>query len=174
LQKPLPRGRINALMEMETQTLTRRFTDYFSRDIAHKATKSIGDGSEIEFRVQGDDGANIETFTFIRSSGRNDIKPGAATDPQLIFTLSPKAAETILSDTTEDVGAIGVNILKLIVSPDNEKRVGIQLKAGFLTLFTKGYFGVLATGGTALASFLGSRGLDGMGAIKTAIKKLKG
>src|SRR6267142_638065 len=50
-------------------------------------------------------------------------------------------------------------------STDANKRIAIQLKAGFLTLFSKGYFGVVTAGGAQFASFLATRGLSGMSAI---------
>jgi hypothetical protein len=144
-----------------------RFSEYFDRSVAQKAAKPLSDGVEIEFRVAE------ETFTFTRETGCNKIKAGTAKDPQLLFALTPAAAEAILTDSSEDIGTIGVNILKLIVSQDDSRKVTIWFKAGFLTLFSRGYLGVLATGGSQFAAFLASRGLNGLGAIKAAINKMK-
>jgi hypothetical protein len=144
-----------------------RFSKYFDREVAEKAARPLSDGVEIEFRVAE------EIFTFTRESGRNQIKTGPAKDPQLLFSLTPAAAESILTDPSDEIGTIGVNILKLMVAPDDTRKVSIWFKAGFLTLFSKGYLGVLATGGSQFAAFLASRGLTGLGAIKAAINKLK-
>lgn len=152
---------------MSKPTLTERFTAYFERDVAQKAAASLSNGVEIEFKTEG------ETFTFTRAGGRNKIVSGAPRDPQLQFILTDAAAEAILADPSEDIGAIGVNIARLIVSADGSKRVSIRFKAGFLTLFSKGYLGVLTAGGAQFASYLASRGLNGMGAIKAALKKVK-
>ena len=54
-----------------------------------------------------------------------------------------------------------------------KKKVSVKFKAGFLTLFSKGYLGILTAGGSQFASFLASKGLNGMGAIKEALKKMK-
>ena len=50
----------------------------------------------------------------------------------------------------------------------------VEFKAGFLTLFTKGYFGIITAGGSSFSGHLASLGLNGMGAIKAALKKVKG
>lgn len=150
-----------------TSNWVERFSTYFDREIAQKAAKSLSNGAEIEIQIDG------ETFTFTKADGKNQVSPGPAKDPQVVFTMTPKAAEAILTDTTEEIGAIGVNILKLIVSKESDRRVQVKLKAGFLTLFSKGYFGVLTAGGSEFAGYLASRGLNGMDAIKAALKKLK-
>ncbi len=152
-----------------------RFAPYFAREVAAKAARSLKNGSEVEFRIRqpgaSDGDASIETFTFTRESGRNAIRPTPAASPQVVFTLTPEAADRILADPSEEVGAIGVQIARLIIARDPARQVSVQLKAGFLTLFSRGYLGVVGAGGAAFASFLASRGLGGMGAIKAAIRK---
>ncbi len=149
---------------------TERFMSYFDREVAQKAAKTIADGSEVEFRVSG---PNEEVFTFTKSGGKNTIRAGAALDPQVVFTLPQQAANEILADTSGEIGEIGVNIAKLIVTSDANRRVSFKLKTGFLTLFSKGYFGVVTAGGAAFASYLASRGLNGISGIKAAFKKMK-
>ena len=150
---------------------TSRFREYFDRPVAQQAAKSVSNGAEMEFQIRDGD-ATVETFTFTKEGGKNAIRPAPAGSPQILFTLSPAAAEQILADPAADIGTIGVNIAKLIVSDDPAKKVGLKFKAGFLTLFSKGYFGVIGSGGSAFASYLASRGLNGMGAIKAAFKKM--
>ena len=145
-------------------SLTERFGLFFDREVAQKAAHSVSNGAEIEFR------AGDETFTFTKVGGKNTVVPGSAKSPQLIFTLSPKAAEGILEYPSDDIGEIGVHIAKMVVSKDPETRVSVQFKSGFLGLFTKGYFGVLTTGGAGFASFLASHGLNGISGIKRLLK----
>jgi hypothetical protein len=165
-------------MEIEqtsnSESFAQRFSAYFQREVAQRAAKSISNGAEMEFRVQGSDPSKAQIFTFTKSGGTNRVLSGAARDPQLVFVMTPGAAESILSHPSEDIGSIGVHIAKLIVSSDPELKVSVQLKAGFLGLFSKGYFGVMTAGGSAFTSFLASRGLGGMDAIKAAFKKLRG
>jgi hypothetical protein len=159
-----------------TDTFAPRFEAYFKKDAALKAAKSLSDGSEIEFRIGmpdlGDQGP--EVFTFTREKGTNSLKSGAARSPQVVFTLTPPAAEKILAHPSEDVASIGVHIAQMIVQPKDGAKIDVQLKAGFLSLISNGYLGVVTSGGLDFANFLASKGLSGMGAIKDVIKKLKG
>jgi hypothetical protein len=155
----------------EATSYTDRFSQYFSRDVAERAARSIANGAEMLFEIADSSGAIIESFTFTRSSRHNQVIAGPAQDPQISFRLTPAAAEEILSNASDDIGEIGIQIAKLAISSDANRRVSVRFRAGFLSLFGKGYFGVLAAGGSAFASFLASRGLGGMGAIKAALKK---
>jgi hypothetical protein len=150
-----------------------RFQEYFARPVAETAAKSLADGAEIQIHIRESSGEIQETFTFTREGKKNKVITGPAASPQLSFFMTPSAAEQVLSDPSEDIGAIGVGILKLIVSTDANKKVSVKFHAGFLTLFNKGYFGVLTAGGSQFAAFLAARGLNGMGAIKAALGKMK-
>jgi hypothetical protein len=156
---------------MSTESLTERFSSYFNREVAQQAAKSIGNGAEIEFRISNSGEAPSETFTFTKKAGKNTVVSGVAEDPQLIFTMTPQAAQEILDFQSDEIGPIGVQIAKLVVSTDANRRVSIQFKAGFFTLFSKGYLGVVTAGGSQFASFLASRGLNGISAIKSVLKK---
>jgi hypothetical protein len=144
-----------------------RFQTYFQKPAAVTAAKSLSDGVELELLVAG------ESLTFTKEGGKNVVRAGAPRKPHVTFTVPAEAAEAILNDPSEDVGQIGVHIAKLIVASEPGKRIGFKLHAGFLTLFTNGYFGVVTAGGGAFASFLASRGLNGINGIKSALKKLR-
>ncbi|MGZ3710011.1 MAG: hypothetical protein ACXVBC_13910, partial [Bdellovibrionota bacterium] len=112
---------------------TERLSAYLSRDVAVKAAKSLANGAEIEFRVEG------EACTFTKEGGRNVVKPGPAGDPQLIFTMTAAALDAIEADPSEEIGEIGVHIARLVFSHDEKTKVSVQFKAGFLSFFSKGY-----------------------------------
>src|SRR5262245_55542535 len=126
-----------------------RFQAYFEREVAAKAAGPLANGIEIELRVaeHGQEATSDDVFTFTKSGGKNVLKAGAASDAQVVFTMTPQAAEAVMNDPAEDIGHLGVGILKLVVSTDANKRISLKLKAGFLTLFSKGYFGVVTAGG---------------------------
>ena len=150
-----------------------RFDTYFKREVAQKAAKSLANGIEIQFDIQDSSGTPVESFTFTKAGGQNQVKPEKPREPQMIFILTSDAAEEILNDPTDDLGAIGVNIAKRVVKPDANRKISFQFKVGFLSLFTKGYFGVLTSGGASFASFLASQGLNGIEGIKAILKKKK-
>lgn len=145
---------------------TDQFRDYFSKDVAQKAAKSLKNGCNIHLSVGN------EKMTFTKQAGLNSILEGGDGEPEISFQMTEKAADKILANESEEIGEIGVEIAKLIVSDDPDISVSIKLHAGFFTLFSKGYLGVVTAGGSAFASFLASRGLGGMSGIKSAIKKM--
>ena len=123
--------------------------------------------------MQTSGGELVEQFYFTRAAGKNDVRSGAAPKPDIEFTLTPLAAEQILNDPTQEIGAIGVNLLKLITSPDANFRISLKTKIGFFDLFSKGYLGVIATGGQQFAGQLAALGLSGISAIKDVLKNLR-
>lgn len=146
-----------------------RFEEYFRRPVAEKAAGSLANGVLIGFTIPGE-----TAFTFTRIDGKNSVKAGDSGQVEVRFILTPAAAESILSAPSEQIDEIGVGILKLIASSDRAMKVSVKVEAGFLTLFTKGYFGVIKTGGSVLASYLASKGLGGVGAIKAALQRIRG
>lgn len=150
-----------------------RFREYFARDVSQLAAASLSDQVEIEIHVNNQEVNSKEVFVFTKLLGKNAIEDRAAQRPDLIFEMTHLAAEEILSDASSDIGAIGVNIIKLAFSGEPAKKVRIEIKVGFLSLFSRGYFGVLKMGGSALNSYLATRGLGGIAAIKAALKKIK-
>ncbi len=158
----------------QTPRYFERFATYFSRPVAEHAAHTLANGAEMEIRISQSDDAIIETFTFTRKDKKNALLPTPAKSPQMIFALTPDAAESILSNPSDDIGQIGVHILKLAFSTDAHQRVKFQFKAGFLTLFTKGYLGVMTTGGAAFSAALAEKGFNSLGAIKKVLQKMRG
>ena len=152
-------------------SLTERFSSYFDREVAQQAAKSLVNGAEIEFRVSSSGDSPEEIFTFTKKAGKITIVPEASRNPEVVFTLTAQAAQEILDFPSDEIGPIGVQIAKLVVSPDGNRRVSIQIKAGFFTLFSKGYLGVITAGGSHFASFLATQGLNGIAAIKSILAK---
>ena len=151
------------------------FSEFFQREVAKKAARSLTNEIGIEFRITPAGSENAtEIFYFTRVGGINTVRPGTSPDPEVIFTLPPKAADQILAITSDEVGAIGVEIAKLLVTQDPEIKVRAKLRGGFFTLFSRGYLGVLKEGGGSFAAFLASKGLGGLDSIKKIIQKLKG
>jgi predicted GNAT superfamily acetyltransferase len=142
-----------------------RFKAYFEREVAEKAAHSLSSGAEIEIQILDSSLKAVETLTLTRSGGKNVVLATPAQSPQLVFLTPVAAAESILSETSQDIAMIGINILKLVTSTEAERRLRIQFKAGFLSLFSKGYLGVLTAGGSSMAQYLASKGLNGIGSI---------
>jgi hypothetical protein len=150
---------------MTSSRWSERFETYFSQEVAQRAAESLSNGIEIQLEVDG------EFLTFTKADGKNQIIEGKSKSPQLEFIIPRMAAETILNSPAQKVGEIGVEICKLIVSQDPTQRIQVKFKCGFFTLFSMGYLGVLKTGGAELATFLASKGLGGIDAIKKVLNK---
>lgn len=151
-----------------------RFNEYFSRPVAERAAASLQNHVEIEFRIEAQSGELLEAFVFTKENGKNRVVSKKSEAPQLLFTLTEAAASKILASEAQEIGLIGVEIARLVVSPDANVRVGVKIKTGFFTLFSKGYLGVVTAGGKEFTQFLASRGLSGPAAIKALISKLSG
>lgn len=162
-----------------TATYCPKFREFLSQEIALKAAKPLSEGVEIGFIVQeagnlGQSGNEIEQFFFKKTRKEPAVSEGPAPSPELCFYLTPMAAQEILDNPSTDIGEMGVRIAKLIVSSDPNLKIKIKLKTSVFGLFAKGFFGVIATGGSSFAAFLASRGLNGLDGIKSAIKGLRG
>lgn len=152
------------------------FRAYFSRPIAQEAARPLSNGIEIELRIFESSGtaeSDYQVMFFTKESGKNTVNAGPAREPQVVFTLTRAAADAVLADSGQDIGTIGIGIAKLIVSTDPGKKVSVSLRTGFMNLFSKGYFGVIAAGGAHFAAYLASKGLTGMSALKETIHKMR-
>lgn len=145
-----------------------RFEAFLTSQVASQAAKSLSEGVEIEFKIES------EVFYFKRLKAGNTVQMGPSAKPEVVFTLTPRAANSVLEESsTTDIGGIGVKIAKLIVSSDPNHKIWVKLHTGLLGFVAKGFLGVIATGGSAFAGFLAERGLNGLDAIKTAIRSFK-
>lgn len=72
-----------------------------------------------------------------------------------------------------DVGiaSFGIAIFERIFAKEEAEKIRFRVDAGFLTLWSKGYFSVLKAGGPEVASYLARFGLNGLSAIKEVLKK---
>ena len=150
-----------------------RFKTYFTRTAPLQATSHLGEGAEVEFRVQETGDKAKEVFCLLKHNKVNEVRPGPGDAPHIVMTFTPQAAVEILANPSENVGEIGIQFASLIASQDPKRKISIQFKAGFLTLLSKGFIGVLSSGGKVFAHHLTTRGLSGMGALKTLISKFK-
>ena len=135
--------------------------------IATHAASSISNRRTIALSVAG------QHFTFTKIDGKNKIQEGAPSAPDFEFTLPESVVKELVNRKFASAAEVGLFLFEHIFASDPAIKVGVRLNAGILTLVTQGYFGVLATGGTEIAAYLGKRGFSGMGKIKDALSRLK-
>ena len=164
----------------DAPTFRDRFAAYLNRPVALAAAKSLKNGAAIELKILvsgAEQAPEVERLMFYRESGENRVADAHSLDvpgdPQLRFSIPQAAAEELLTHPSDELGATGVQILKLILSHETDKKIGFKIEAGFLSLWSKGYFGVLTEGGKDFWAFLASKGLNGMEAVQAVLKKKK-
>jgi hypothetical protein len=145
-----------------------QLNEFFFRPVCKKGTEPLRKGVEIALFIDGEGPA-----TLTRTATGAEVKPDAPKKPDMTFHVSQAAIGELLATHTEDVGEIGVAILKLMASKDASRRVQAKVHIGAFDLLRNGYLGVLPLGGATVMKFLASHGLTGVGKIKDAIGRLR-
>ena len=136
--------------------------------MAVKGTAPLRDGIEIALIL-----ADGTKATISRRAGTTHVTAGAPPRPDMTFTLGAKSVEPLLAIQSDDVGEIGVEILKLLAHEDPDYRLKAKVHIGPFDLFRHGYLNVLPLGGPTVMKFLASKGFTGLGKIKDAISSLR-
>lgn len=156
---------------MLTDTFVRSVDDLrrlFERPVCVKGFGPIRKGVEIAVHLAGEGPATLG-----KSATGPEVRPSAPAKPDMTFHVPAKALEELLKQQTEDVGDIGVAILKLMANGDPAYRIHAKVHIGAFDLLRNGYLGVLPLGGPAVMRFLSSKGFTGIGKIKDAIQRLR-
>lgn len=140
---------------------------FFGREVCQKATKPLSTGAEMAVEI-GD-----AHCTLRREKEALIVVNSPCAKPDLSFNLSLEALRALDAEPTEDVGEMGVVLLKQMVNATPEMRMGAKVHIGVFDLLRKGYLSVLPLGGPAVMKFMASKGLTSMGKIKEAVQKMK-
>jgi hypothetical protein len=152
----------------DSSVLQKELSDFFSRDVCQRATKPLRDGIEIAVNL-----ADAGTMTLTKKGGRMRAEPRTPGKPDMTFQVPERALHELTATTSEDIGEIGIAILKLMAHSDAQMRVTAKVHIGLFDLLRNGYLGVLPLGGAPVMKFLGSKGFNGIGKIKEAISRLR-
>src|SRR5205823_2220193 len=101
------------------------------------------------------------------------VVKGKPAKPDMTFHVGPKAVATLVATETEEIGEIGVAILKLMAHEDPEHKIKAKVHIGLFTLLGHGYLSVLPLGGATVTKFLASKGFSSIGKIKEGISRLR-
>ncbi len=141
---------------------------FFERGVAQRGTRPLRDGIEVAIFL---DGKGPVTLT--KRGGSALVVKEIPVKPDLTFWIPGPAIKTLETITTEDVGEIGIEILKLMSHSDPAYRVAAKVHIGPFDLLRNGYLSVLPLGGPSVMKFLASKGFTGMGKIKDAISRMR-
>jgi len=147
----------------ETSFLTLK--NFFeTRTAVAGALKFLDPGVEIAVVI----GDSVDCALMIRD-GKPLLERRAAVNPDVVFSVRPETVELLNEKTKDDIGDIGVNILKEMVAG----HISVRLEANVLDLLRRGYLRVVQAGGPAMSEFLSQHGVGGVSSIVNTFKKMR-
>ncbi len=156
------------MLEAEFSESVKKLAELFARPVCLKGTEPLRRGVELAVFL---DGAGPASLT--RTSEGIEVRPVAPKKPDMTFRVPTEALNELLKTKTEDVGEIGVAILKLMANADPAYRIQAKVHIGAFDLLRNGYLGVLPLGGGTVMKFLSSKGLTSISKIKDALGRLR-
>jgi len=134
---------------------------------ARDAAESLKKDVEIGVTIRTDEGET--PCAFFKENGEPRFAQREPRKPDVIFTINSEAIEKLVNSPSEDVGEIGVLIVKEVAHGN----VKIRVTGSLLNFITRGYLGVIGKGGATFSKHLASKGLGSLGKIKETISNLR-
>ncbi len=97
------------------------------------------------------------------------VEQRVAKDPDVEFKMNPSSVETLMKHPGQDVGELGIAVLKEVLAGN----IGIRVVGSFFAILRNGYIDIIRQGGAGFLSFLGKHGLSSIPKITAKIKTLK-
>ncbi len=141
---------------------------FFERPAAVSAVRPLRDGIEIGIHLPNQKIGSLKKIPI----GMQVLDTPPRT-PDLTVILGEESVEALSAIEAEDVGDIGVELLKLMAHSDPKKKIRVKVHIGLFSFLRNGYLSILPLGGMKVTQFLASKGLSGLGKIKAAIDSLR-
>lgn len=139
-------------------------TFFESRKAAQQSLLAIKEGVEIGLII----GGSIECVLFRR--GRMPVvEKRAALNPDVVFHILPESVLTLSSITSDEIGDIGVNVLKEVLAG----HIQIKIPGRLWNLLNRGYIDMIRSGGAPVMSFLAQNGFASITKILSKIKQMR-
>lgn len=145
-----------------------KITAYCERDVFQKGTKPLKEGVEIAIAVEGSD-----PITLLRTKEKTTVVATPPKKPDISVDLKSRSLEILTEQNTQDVGEVGITIVKLMMSGDAAEKIGVKVHVGIFDFVFHGYLGILPLGGPTFMKFLGEKGFSSISKIKDAISSLR-
>ena len=97
------------------------------------------------------------------------VEERPATNPDVVFHIRPEALEVIATKTKDEIGDVGVNVLKEILAGS----IQVKVPGKILNLMSRGYLDMLRSGGAPVMTLLARNGLASVTKIMSSIRKMK-
>jgi hypothetical protein len=134
-----------------------------NKPASHEVVTSLRDGVEIGLTID-----SLEC-AYLQEEGRPRLEERAPKNPDVVFVISPDAAETLVKNSGTDVGEFGVEVLKQVLAGE----VKIRVPGSTLRIMKNGYLGIIKKGGKTFMKYLASNGVSSLSKIPGIIKNLK-
>jgi hypothetical protein len=135
-----------------------------TRQAAKQAIGAIKEGVEIGVVI----GETVECAVF-RQGTQPIVEERAAKSPDVVFHIRPESVEILSHKTKDEIGDIGVNVLKEVLAGN----IKIKVPGKILNLMSRGYLDMIKQGGAPVAGFLARNGLANVSKIVSTIRAMK-
>jgi hypothetical protein len=135
-----------------------------SRAAAQKAIQHLKPGVDIGIVV----GHQIQCALF-NDGGQARLEMRQAKNQDVIFYLKPESIDILIQNPGEDVGELGIAVLKEILAGG----IRIQVVGSIFSIMRNGYLNIIKEGGVTFAKFLANYGLTNVTKILSVIKSLR-
>lgn len=135
-----------------------------SREAARQAMAAIKENVEIGIVI----GGSVDCALF-RRGDQPVVEQRPARNPDVIFHIIPESVEILSSKTKDQIGDIGVGVLKEILSGN----IRVEVPGRLWNLMSNGYLDMIKKGGAPVTAFLARHGFSNVSKIFSTIKKLR-
>ncbi len=143
------------------------------RPISLRAAGPLKNGTVFQMLITGEESTPYHVIREKKQTFLRDSPPPK--DPEITFTISPKAVGALAGFQSANIGEFGVKFFSLMVSDDPDVTLKVDLHVGVIGLTRMGVFKILLLGGPDVMSFLARKGFGSMskimGAVKDMVKK---
>jgi len=116
-----------------------------TRQAAKQALSLIDESAEIGIVI----GDTVECALFQRD-GQPIVEQRAAMKPDVVFSIKPESVIVLNDRTKDEIGDIGVNILKEILAGN----ISIKITGNLFNLLRRGYVNVAKAGGLSVTRIM--------------------
>ena len=145
--------------------ITKQLADFLTNDPACAvASQCLSRG--VEIGVLLDDTVHGSFFRKTEGAG---FEAREARSPDVVFHMNASAVEILAGQKGLNLGELGVEVLKLVVSKD----IRVKVPGNLFGIMKNGYLGVVKEAGLPFAKYLTEHGVSNLSKIPEIIKKLK-
>lgn len=151
---------------MSTEDAFTTLKNYFeARPAARQALSALREGVEISVIIGG-----VIDCALFQQNGQPIVEKRVANAPDVVFKIRPETVYVLNNQPSEDIGDVGVAILKEMLAGN----VSVSVPGSIFNIIKNGYLEIIRRGGARVSTFLATRGFSSVTKIIGLVKKIKG